>query len=125
MALTKRAWRSAFISIAIIISAAGLAQATTVVIPSDDQLIVESRAIIRARVVSVSTSYDAATDRVWTYVRLRVRAVFKGDIRSSEIVIKQFGGQAGDHVTMLYGAPRFAAGEGVFLFLDTSSDETL
>jgi hypothetical protein len=117
--------RGPFIAIAIILVAAGLARATTVVIPSDDQLIVESRAIIRARVLSVTTSFDAGSGRVFTYVKLRVRAVFKGDIRSSEIVVKQFGGQAGDHITMLYGAPRFAVGEAVFLFLDTSSDGTL
>src|SRR5262249_36148364 len=125
MSLTKRIWRSALISIAIVIASAGLADATTVVIPSDDQLIIESRAIIRAGVLSISSSYDAGSDRVFTYVRLRVNAVFKGDVGDSEIVIKQFGGVAGDHATMLYGAPRFAIGERVFLFLDTSSDGTL
>src|SRR5262249_56726600 len=102
MSLTKRIWRSAFISVAIIIASAGLADATTVVIPSDDQLIIESRAIIRARVLSISSSYDAGSDRVFTYVRLRVNAVFKGDVRDSEIVIKQFGGVAGGYPPIAY-----------------------
>src|SRR5262249_13023022 len=125
MSLTKRIWRSAFITVAIIIASAGLASATTVVIPSDDQLIIESPATITARVLSISTSYHAGLDCVFTYVKLRVNALVKGDIRHSENVIKQFGGVAGDRATMLYGARRFAVGERVFLFLDTSSDGAL
>jgi hypothetical protein len=125
MALSKRVWRSAYISIAIIISAAGLAQATTVIMPTDTQLMIESRAIIRAKVRSVSTAADEQSGIVYTYIKLKVTDVFKGEIRDRLIVVKQPGGSIGDRGTMVFSAPRFSVGEQVIVYLQTMQDGTL
>ncbi|HKF54811.1 MAG TPA: hypothetical protein VKJ45_05195, partial [Blastocatellia bacterium] len=125
MALTKRAWRSAFISIAIIISAAGLVQATTVIMPTDTQLMIESRAIVRGKVNEISTALDDQHGLVYTYIKLKVTEVFKGDIRDRVIVIKQPGGSFGDRGSMIFGSPQFSAGEQVIVYLQTMDDGTL
>src|SRR5262249_11714821 len=125
MQLTKRIWRSAYISFAIIIASAGLAEATTVIMPTDTQLMIESRAIVRAKVKSVSTGLDEQSGHVFTYIKLRVTDVFKGDIRDRVLVIKQPGGSIGDRGTMVFSAPQFAAGEQVIIYLQTMQDGTL
>jgi hypothetical protein len=125
MAVSNRVWRSVYISIAIILSSAGLAQATTVIMPTDTQLMIESRAIVRAKVKSVSTGLDEQSGIVYTYIKLKVTDVFKGDIRDSVIVLKQPGGATAERGTVINSAPRFTAGERVIVFLHTMSDGTL
>ncbi|PYP87630.1 MAG: hypothetical protein DMF61_09775 [Blastocatellia bacterium AA13] len=99
--------------------------ATTVIVPSDDDLIIGSRAIVQAKIISVVASFDEQRSCVFTYTTMRVREVLKGRITTSEIVIKELGGQAGDTGTVVYGTPQFAVGERVILFLDTWNDGSL
>ncbi len=96
--------------------------ATTVVIPSDDSLVIESRAIVRGRVLSVGTAFDETRQRVYTYITLRVQEVIKGQISERKIVIKELGGQTSDVGTLIYGAPRYTPDQNVILYLDTWGD---
>src|SRR5712692_8419902 len=64
-------------------------RASTFVVPTDDDLIVGARAIVRAKVLSMSCQLDESSGRIFTYVRLRVREVFKGQITDGEIVSKK------------------------------------
>ena len=63
--------------LACLICLAQSAQATTVMIPPDDDLIIGARAIIRAKVLSVSCAFDEHQS-IYTYITLRVREVVKG-----------------------------------------------
>src|SRR5437870_11374507 len=67
--------------------------ATTVIIPSDDDMIVGARAILRGKVLSVGSSFDEQQNRIFTYITLRVQEVLKGQISERKIVIKEEGGQ--------------------------------
>src|SRR5438309_1265638 len=100
-------------------------RASTFVVPTDDDLIVGARAIVRAKVLSVNCQLDESSGRIFTYVRLRVREVFKGQITNDEIVIKEEGGQVGARGSIIYGTPQFTAGENVVLYLDTWRDGSL
>jgi len=102
-----------------------LAQATTVVIPSDDELIIGARAIVKGRVLSVVPRYDEQRQMVFTYVTLSVQEVWKGQITSTQIVLKEPGGTAGEFGTLLFGIPEFSRDERVLLYLDTWSDGSL
>lgn len=97
-------------------------QATTVILPADDDLIVGARAIVRGRVLAVASSLDQQKDRIFTYVTLRVQEVFKGEITSRRIVLKEFGGTVGDRTDFLFGNPQFKVGEKVLVYLDTWAD---
>ena len=101
------------------------ARASTFTIPTDDDLIIGARAIVRGRVLSVSCRLDDQTGRVFTYVRLRVREVLKGQVSHHEIVLKEEGGQAGNRGSIVFGTPGFENGDKVLLYLDTWRDGSL
>ncbi len=102
--------------------------ATSVIVPSDDEMIIGARAIVRGVVTSINSGYDNRRNAVFTYVNIRVYDVLKGQLApnpAGEITLKQPGGLAGDRGTMIFGAPEFMIGENVLLFLDTWSDGSL
>jgi hypothetical protein len=99
--------------------------ATTVIIPSDDDMIVGARAIVRGRVLSVGSSFDEQQNRIFTYITLRVQEVLKGQISERKIVIKEEGGQTALRGSKIYGTPEFTPNEDVLLYLDTWADGSL
>src|ERR1700742_2947536 len=76
----KQAWLKFFILIIGLLAAAQAAQATTVVMPSDDQMVISARAIITGKVLSIESSYDETSDRVFSYITVKVKEVLKGQI---------------------------------------------
>src|SRR4030095_14814516 len=88
-------------------------------------MIVESRAIVTGRVTGLSTSVETNTDLVYTYIRLQVNTVIKGNISEREIVLKELGGETHDRGTMIFGMPRFEFGQEVLLYLNTWPDGSL
>lgn len=112
-------------SLLFVLAAAGIVTATSVVIPSDDELIIGARAIVRGNVTSVTSGYDAQNKAIFTYVTLRVQTIFKGQITGSEIVIKEPGGVTQDRGSVIFGTPEFKTGEEVLLYLDTWADGSL
>ncbi|MFY9610892.1 MAG: hypothetical protein WAU45_20065, partial [Blastocatellia bacterium] len=99
--------------------------ASTVVVPCDEEMVVESRAIVTGKVLEVSTGLDASKGVVFTYVRLRVETVLKGQVFESEVVLKELGGETAEFGTMIFGMPKFEEGQDVFLYLNTWPDGSL
>ncbi len=104
---------------------AGEAAATTVIMPSDDDLIIGARAIVKGEVLSMLSAHDDRVGMICTYVRIRVDETLKGTIGTGEIVLKQPGGTDGNRGLLFYGAPTFTRGERVLLYLDTWPDGSL
>jgi hypothetical protein len=96
--------------------------ATTIVMPTDASMVIGSRAIIRGRVLAVESALDPQTNRIYTYITVRVQEVFKGEISQRKIVLKQEGGQVAERGTRIYGTPEFTPDENVILYLDTWAD---
>ena len=111
--------------ILLLLSVAQVASATTVVVPTDTEMLIGARAVVRGRVLQVETSYDEQRGEVFTYITLRVREVLKGAVTARRIVIKESGGQTADQTTMIYGMPEFKIGQQVLVYLDTRDDGTL
>ena len=99
--------------------------ATTVIMPSDDNMIIEARAIVRGKVLSVGSALDEQQNRIFTYTTVRVQEVLKGQIFERKIVIKEEGGQVGMRGTRIFGTPEFKVDENVLLYLDTWADGSL
>ena len=99
--------------------------ATTVITPSDDDMVIGARAILRGKVVAIESSFDAQTERIYTYITIKVQEVLKGQITERRVVLKELGGQVGDRTTVIYGNPQFKKGEKVLLYLDTWADGSL
>jgi len=104
---------------------ASSARASTFIMASDDDLIVGARAIVKGKVLSIDCQADEQTGRVFTYVRVRIQEVIKGEIAERQIVLKEEGGQVGNRGSTIFGSPRFNLGERVLLYLDTRRDGSL
>jgi hypothetical protein len=101
------------------------ALATSVVIPSDEELVIGARAIVRGQVLNVSSAYDAAHNGIFTYITLQVAETYKGAFDTDTIVIKEPGGITRDFGSLIFGVPTFTVGEEVLLYLDTWPDGSL
>ncbi len=118
-------WLRLFLTTLLVSLLVVFAQAMTVVIPTDDELIIGSRVIVQADVLSTESSFDDTHTQVFTYTTLRVNEVLKGAVATRRIVIKELGGDVGGKGVMIFGAPEFTPGEKVVLFLDTWPDGSL
>lgn len=107
----------------VIILSSQVSLATTAIQPSDVELIVGARAIITGEVSDISTALQNGV--VFSYIRLQVEEVWKGQVSTREIVLKQPGGECGDHGTLIYGMPQFEIGKKVLVYLDTWEDGSL
>ena len=99
----------------VLMLAAMVAEGTTIVLPTDEQLIEKSPLIVDGTVVS--TNVVERDGRIWTDTVVDVARAIKGDAEST-ITIRELGGVLGDRITKLFGTPEFAAGEQVLLFLE-------
>ena len=93
---------------------AATAGATTIVMPTDAQLIEKSPVIVRGTVIT--STPVAQGDAIWTETLLHVDTAIKGDV-AGVLTIRELGGILGDRITKVYGSPEFVAGEKVFAFL--------
>jgi len=108
---------------------ASIAGATTIVMPTDEQLIAKSPLIVEGTVV-----HSAAVDRgnaIWTETTVSVANVIKGQLpvtgeqlpgqpatgNGQQLTIREIGGVLDNRITKIFGAPEYHDGEHVLLFL--------
>ena len=101
------------------------AGATQVVMLSDQQLTLDSRAIITGEVLSVISDWDETQGVAWTYVEVRTDRVLKGNLSRPRVVLKQLGGFSGLLGLQVFGQPVFYPGQRVLLYLNTALDGSL
>ncbi len=115
----RNAVRRSF-SLVVVLAASPLA-ATSYVAMSDEVLADQSPLIIEARVVGRENAPQWR--RPSTDYLVEVDRVLKGSPAGSTLVVRVLGGVRPDGVGLeIYGAPRFAEGENVLLFLRPSDD---
>jgi PKD repeat protein len=103
----------------IFLTVAAAAEATTIVLPTDEQLISKSPVIVEGTVVSAqSVERNGA---IHTETRLDVDQVLKGSV-PAQLTIDELGGRSGDRVTVIYGSPVYTPGERVLVFLYPTRD---
>ncbi len=110
---------------ALVLAFSRTVEATTAVMLTDTELIVNSRFIVYGKVISVTSDWDSSSSMVWTYVEVHADRVLKGDLHERTIVLKQLGGTVGEKSVRVIGQPGFAAGERVLLYLNTGADGSM
>src|SRR5207237_3056617 len=90
------------------------ASATTIVLPSDDQLILKAPVIVSGTILRSNPVQIG--NKIWTETTLAVDHAFKG-AATAEIVIREIGGQLDGRFTKIFGAPEYTPGERVLAFL--------
>jgi hypothetical protein len=108
--------------LAAVAAMAATANATTVVVPTDDELFAASRAVVEGRVAEIRSRRTKGGREIYTYVALDVTKVFAGDAATGRLVLKQMGGTVGDEFSTVYGSPEYTVGERVLVFLNTDDD---
>jgi len=94
--------------------AAAVAAATTIIMPTDEQLVAKSPLIVQGTVLS--TQAVSRDGRIWTETRLSVEQTLKGSAAAT-ITIREIGGEVDGRITRIYGAPSFETGQRVMAFL--------
>jgi hypothetical protein len=125
MSTLKKALTTFTTALLFTLAALDVVTATSVIIPSDDEMITGARAIVRGTVTGVSSHYDEPHRAIFTYITLQVSEVFKGQITTSEVVLKEPGGITPEAASIIFGTPEFQPGEDVLLYLDTWPDGSL
>src|SRR6185295_19012296 len=100
-------------------------KATSVVMLSDRELILNSRVILTGTVKTIFSAWNDEHDSIYTYVEVRPDRVLKGNLNTTRIVIEQLGGTSGTSGTRVIGQPQFVRGQRVLLYLSTAPDGTL
>ena len=118
-------WFKSILCLIALFGCALTSLSSTFIIQSDDDMIVEARAIVRGKVLAIESGLDEQQDRIYTYVTIKVHEVLKGQITRRKIVLKQPGGEYGTRGSIVFGAPEFIVGEHVLLYLDTWRDGSL
>ncbi len=113
------------LAICILLCFAASVRASTFVIPTDDEMVIRARAIVRGKVLAIESGLDEKQDSIYTYITFKVQEVLKGQITQRKIVLKEPGGQYGTRGTVVFGTPEFSTGEDVILYLDTWRDGSL
>ena len=111
--------RSLALCLFCICATAAAVYATSVVIPTDEELVIGARAIVRGQVTNVASSYDEAHKGIFTYVTVQVADVYKGALLPGTITLKEPGGVTRTQGSVIYGTPTFTVGEEVLLYLDS------
>jgi PKD repeat protein len=93
---------------------ASAASATTIVLPSDDQLIRKSPVIVEGTVISSAPVLRG--EGIWTETKLAVDRTLKGDA-AGELTIREIGGEIDGRITKVFGSPVYQPGERVMAFL--------
>jgi len=102
----------------VLLILASAASATTIILPTDDQLIRKSPVIVEG--VVVSSRPVQVGDGIWTETKLAVDRTIKGDA-AGEVTIREIGGEIDGRITKIFGSPVYAPGERVMAFLTRTS----
>ena len=89
----------------------------TYVVPPDDVLAGQAKAIVIARALT-SYAEESEAHGIETITVLSIEEVLKGDLHAgSEVKVRTIGGMLGKRAKLIPGAPRFKDGERVLVFL--------
>ncbi len=97
-------------------------KATSVVMLSDDEMVVTSRFILTGEVRTVTSAWNDEHTMIWTYVEIKRDRLLKGKLGAKTIVLKQPGGTVGQSGIRVLGQPEFSPGQQVLLYLNTSPE---
>jgi len=98
----------------VLLLIASAASATTIVLPTDEQLIRKSPLIVEGTVISSMPVLRG--NGTWTETKLAVDRTIKGDA-AGELTIREVGGELDGRITKIFGTPAYTPGERVMAFL--------
>ncbi len=118
-----RSYLKVSIAIAAVTLAIALPASATVVVNMDiDQMAPVAKVVLVGEVNRVEASWNADKTKIHTRVWINPTEILKGPAKMGTVVVKTIGGRVGDTFAKLDGAPKFAKGEKVLVFLEPRKD---
>ncbi|MEO8034139.1 MAG: PKD domain-containing protein [Acidobacteriota bacterium] len=100
----------------VVFLAAMSASATTIVMPSDEQLVAKTPLIVAGEVTSSTPVTRNGGHEIWTETVIAVERTLKGSAAKT-LTVRETGGIVGDRITKVFGGPEYRVGEHVLAFL--------
>jgi hypothetical protein len=88
---------------------------------SREELVEKSGAVVKGRVVEVSSFWNREGTAILTEAVIEVEEAILGDV-PSHVRVRTFGGEVGDQKLVAHGFPTFERGEKLLLFLEPRQD---
>ncbi len=101
----------------VLMIVAAAASATTIVMPTDEQLIAKSPVIVSGTILS--TTVVERDGAIYTEASVAVASVMKGEAPET-ITVREIGGETNGRFSKIFGAAELKSGERVMLFLEAS-----
>ena len=81
--------------------------------------------ILTGRVVQINSKYelDYNKQRIFSYTRIKLESILKGDLNGDEIIVKTAGGKIGETIEFNSNSVGFKDNEEVLLFITKSSEK--
>jgi len=109
-------------ALGLVLAVAVTASATVVLQLAIEDMIPMADVVVVGEVNKVEASFNAEKTRIHTRVWIPPPEVLQGPEGLGTVMIKTIGGQVGDTVAHLPGAPKFELGERVLVFCEPRSD---
>ncbi|HEV8584730.1 MAG TPA: Ig-like domain-containing protein [Methylomirabilota bacterium] len=123
--MIRRLSHLAGLTLALVLSAAAPALATTVVPMSEADLTRQAAAVVLGRVTAIQSHWDTGRAQIFTDITLAVDEVLAGPALPASVTLRQPGGRIGGFHSRVEGSPEFWVGERVLVFLRVGRDGTL
>jgi len=111
----------------VMVAAALLVHVTTAspvsVLPiSEEELARRAEIIAVGEVEDVVSSFDEGHKTIYTFVKLRVTELIKGETDDGYVILRQMGGTVGKETVLVPGAPEYEIGDEVLVFAGPLGD---
>jgi hypothetical protein len=123
--MRNRMLRTAMISVFAALCCAGAAEATTWIVPEQEEMLQSADAVVLATVSKLRSVEADDGSQIATEITLDVHESYKGAVPGQRLVLREIGGTVGDHRQWIFGSPEYHAGETVLAYLKLGPDGVL
>jgi hypothetical protein len=123
--MRMRMLRAVLVSVLAAVCCAGVADATTWIVPEQEEMLESADAVVLATVSDLRSVEAFDGSQISTEVTLDVHESYKGAVAGQRLVLRELGGTVGESRQWIFGSPEYHAGETVLVYLKLGADGVL
>ena len=123
--MRMRMLRTVLISVFAAMCCARTANATTWIVPEEEEMLESADAVVLATVTDLRSIEAFDGSQISTEITLKVHESYKGAVAGQRLVLREIGGAVGDSRQWIFGSPEYHTGETVLVYLKLGADGVL